>query len=373
MKKQFLFAMAFVTTFVMGACSSDFEEYSDLNETYANEVSGEMLGKNLMSSFDNPITRSTDIKERSYPDYYGGAYLKANGTFVVNVKNDTPDVREDLIRRCKGSEFETRIVEYSYNDLMSIAYKLDDYILNNKEEVAVLKFYGFDVIDETNKIVIRLGDISEDNIKSFATKVMHAPCLEYIKSEPMIAQAGTIYSGQSLYYVSWGSVGFRAKRSGVEGFVTAGHVAKAVGVEVFANTTDLSGIGMVEVTQTSGDMDAAFCSAINGYTPSNQLYDEFFSLTPSLATYYSGSTVYLNGRNNNSSGTISSLEATITTDGVTLTGMIRANYTSAAGDSGGVIYSSDSEIAGTHIGSDGTYRFFQPASRTVERYGLQLY
>lgn len=372
MKKQFLFATALVTTFVIGACSSDFEECTEVG-TYANEVSGDMLGQNLMSSFDNPITRSTDIKERCYPDYYGGAYMKSNGKLVVNIKNETPDVIGDLTRRCKGNGFETKIVENSYTDLMAIAYKLDDFILNNKEVVTTLKFYGFDVVDETNNIVIRLGDTSEENIKSFTTKVMNAPCFEYVKSEPMVTQAGTIYSGQSLYYVSWGSVGFRAMRSEVAGFVTAGHVAKTAGFEVFANSTDISGIGIIEITQTSGDMDAAFCSAINGYTPSNLLYDEFFSLTPSLATYYSGSTVYLNGRNNNSSGTISSLYATITADAVTLTGMIRANYTSASGDSGGVIYSNNSEIAGTHIGSDGTYRYFQPASRTVERYGLELY
>lgn len=61
---------------------------------------------------------------------------------------------------------------------------------------------------------------------------------------------------------------------------------------------------------------------------------------------------------------------------VTLTGIVKMTCNSQSGDSGCIVYTPDDmNIAGTLIGgvTNSNPSYFMPASRTVEKYGLELY
>lgn len=89
-----------------------------------------------------------------------------------------------------------------------------------------------------------------------------------------------------------------------------------------------------------------------------------------------------NGRHSASTGYINSTYATSTFKwpsqgiSVTLTGIVKMTCNSQSGDSGCIVYTPDDmNIAGTLIGgvTNSNPSYFMPASRTVEKYGLELY
>ncbi|MDC1762928.1 MULTISPECIES: hypothetical protein, partial [Bacteroidaceae] len=164
--------------------------------------------------------------------------------------------------------------------------------------------------------------------------------------------------------------------------VTAGHVVQKAGTYVYENESMSTPIGCAEISQTSGDTDAAFCYSMNGYTFSNHLYSDFLSVNPKLSSYLVNSKVAIRGRHSASTGYINSTYATSTFKwpsqgiSVTLTGIVKMTCNSQSGDSGCIVYTPDDmNIAGTLIGgvTNSNPSYFMPASRTVEKYGLELY
>lgn len=108
----------------------------------------------------------------------------------------------------------------------------------------------------------------------------------------------------------------------------------------------------------------------------------FLSVNPKLSSYLVNSKVAIRGRHSASTGYINSTYATSTFKwpsqgiSVTLTGIVKMTCNSQSGDSGCIVYTPDDmNIAGTLIGgvTNSNPSYFMPASRTVEKYGLELY
>lgn len=77
------------------SCTSELDEIN--NTVHQQEtLSGNELGANLMKSFQNAVSRSSEIKHLSYPSYYGGAYLNKEGKLVVKVVNKTSEEIEKI-------------------------------------------------------------------------------------------------------------------------------------------------------------------------------------------------------------------------------------------------------------------------------------
>lgn len=390
MKKSvfgFLF-LAFVG--LVTSCSSDLDDVvSGSNDFGKSSLSGRELGENLIKSFHNSISRSSDVMDLSYPSYYGGAYLTEKGELVVNVVNKTSEeIESDLITRCGGNGVVIDVCEYSYSDLLDAAKRMDGYLLSKNNTDNPLKFYGFSVCDVENDIEVYLGDISETNVQKFKKEVLEKPFLRFVQLEEPAFQS-EILTGQSIVsgVGAYGSVGFRAKRVDdhvvpFEGFVTAGHVVRQAGTYVYEDESMSTPIGCAEISQTSGDMDAAFCYSMNGYTFSNHLYSDFLSVNPELSYYLANTKVAICGRYSSSTGIVSSTYATASFKwnslgiSVTLTGIVKMTCNSRSGDSGCIVYTPDDmNIAGTLIGGveNSNPSYFMPASRIVEKYGLELY
>ena len=386
--KKFYYVILSMIAIALVSCTSELDEIN--NTVHQQEtLSGNELGANLMKSFQNAVSRSSEIKHLSYPSYYGGAYLNKEGKLVVKVVNKTSEeIEKDLITRCGGNGSIVDICEYSYSELLNAAEKMDNYLLSKKNADNPFEFYGFSICDTDNNIEVYLGDISESNIQDFKKEVLEEPFLKFVKSEKP-AFLSEILTGQSIVSGtrSYGSVGFRAKRKDshvvpVTGFVTAGHVVQKAGTYVYENESMSTPIGCAEISQTSGDTDAAFCYSMNGYTFSNHLYSDFLSVNPKLSSYLVNSKVAIRGRHSASTGYINSTYATSTFKwpsqgiSVTLTGIVKMTCNSQSGDSGCIVYTPDDmNIAGTLIGgvTNSNPSYFMPASRTGKKYGLEFY
>lgn len=385
MKTNFLY-VGLAVMFFLSACSSDsiMEEIDNsvLLETNVTKSSSTFdVIRNLKESFKNNVTRTLD---NSYPSYYGGMYVNEDNILVVQIVGaDSIAIKNDLALRAKSSQFQMNACKYSYNELLSTAKNLEAYMISHKEDPDNIKFYGFCIRDKENDIEIKLGDSSAGNIEKFKSLVLDKEYFSYSQSKQMVFESELLL-GQSIYYLSWGSLGFRARRTDgvvapVDGFVTAGHVTKSVGTEIYADNQLSETIGVTELWRIGGNMDASFCRTTNNYAVTNQLYQDITSsVTPELASYAVGSTVNLRGRHNASSGVITTTYATWTISGVTLSGLVGSYYQSQSGDSGGLIYTPDDmRIAGIHTAGavDSGYgvRYFTPAEAIVSYFGLTLY
>lgn len=340
------------------------------------------VADNLMKSFQSGVTRSTQVV---YPDYFGGLYFDKANNLVILVKNDDISrVRKDIIKRGQGDSFDIVKCSNSYNELLNVAKILDSYLLNESSWSETVGLTGFSILDDKNIVEVSLRNISEEKIKEVQSKIGVNNLVRFVKSENIVQESKTLTYGQPMYYVSFGSIGFRAKRSighmvPVNGFVVSGHVAKTNGAEIYENGTSMTSIGKVEALKIGGNVDAAFCHFLNGYQLSNKLYSDFTYVNSNLGSLYVGTPVGLRGKNTASRGTIISTYATLKYSGsaVTLVGVMTASYSSTGGDSGGIIYTTNGmQIAGIHIAGPETgtgVRYFSPASAIIQEFGLQLY
>lgn len=365
----------------MFSCTSELDEVSSM-KIDNKVISGKDLGKNLIASFKDVNSRSFEIKTFSYPFYYGGAYLDKE-CLIINVTQTSPDVVEDLRIRCGGNGFILKKCNNAYAELLEVADKMDDFLLanNGKDKINDLKFYGFTICELSNDIEVRLGDVSKENIDRFKHEVSNVSYIHFVEETELPCFKSREYKlGESVFcYLEYGSIGFRAKQGTSTGFVTAGHVGKQVGLPIYEDEYSVDEIATVEATQFGGDLDAAFCKAINGNTFSNYVTNNFFEVNPKLASYMANTPIGFAGRHTSCTGYVTNPYASQTfKGGVTLSGIVEITTTSITqyGDSGGLIYTTDDmDIAGTLIGGymNSSIAYFCPAARIVERYDLELY
>lgn len=69
--KKFYYVILSMIAIALVSCTSELDEIN--NTVHQQEtLSGNELGANLMKSFQNAVSRSSEIKHLSYPSYYGG-------------------------------------------------------------------------------------------------------------------------------------------------------------------------------------------------------------------------------------------------------------------------------------------------------------
>ena len=94
--KKFYYVILSMIAIALVSCTSEIDEIN--NTVHQQEtLSGNELGANLMKSFQNAVSRSSEIKHLSYPSYYGGAYIvytpddmNIAGTLIGGVTNSNP-------------------------------------------------------------------------------------------------------------------------------------------------------------------------------------------------------------------------------------------------------------------------------------------
>lgn len=152
-----------------------------------------------------------------------------------------------------------------------------------------------------------------------------------------------------------GSIGVIAKRDGVLGFVTAGHVVDKIGTKVFQpSKSDSNRVGETKVVsnwQSSADSDSAFLQAEYSRRDEPEVGtiwkddNSFYEVSQSGVAKV-GDQVIMSGQNNNTgteNGEVIVVGATVKfADGGTLKNQVITNYKTEQGDSGGPVFKIDS-------------------------------
>lgn len=297
--------------FVCGAlvfsCSNS-DVSSDVNNSIVenNVLSVSDIANNLGSSFMPTTRNAIEDGTFDYPDYYGGMCVKDNQKLVVLVLDgDWESVRKDVKERCRSSNFELEVCQYSMNQIMSVSKKISESGLNILKE---LKVYYWGVDEEKNRLLVMMGDVSEDNLNKFKSLVVDSPVIEFCESTPVTLYAETVNPGSGGYEAvgpGWGSIGFRCKYQNKNAFVTSGHVMRAVGKVLYKDETYKVSYGMCVACDVTG-RDIAICTPSTGITISNTFTFGSSSRTLSTKTSLPSKNlpVGLKGKYNSSSGLI---------------------------------------------------------------------
>lgn len=328
----------------------------------------------LMASFISPYL---DTDEKIYPDYYGGSYINDSGQLVVYVTDNAamPAVLLD------NSNVIYEPCTYSYNELLTVMDELNSYKFSRMKNVIASNFNEFGIYDSENRVIVKLDNLSEESIKEFKENVCDSDAIEFEQGYGPINTEVSVNAGAKISFSGGSaSVGYRAKRNGVVGIVTAGHAAESVGTDISYNGTNFASC---KATQQGGKADAAFCAITNSsYSPTNTLEGTSNVLSKTISKPGVGTTINKIGmKTGHTTGKVLSTNSTATfTSGATISNLTTADYSSAPGDSGCVIYSYISSTnarltLGIHTGAsnDGVTRYFTKANEVNAALGTSRY
>lgn len=350
------------------------ESLSRYDEDFlTNQEEAAMNYETMIDSFE--LSRST---EPDYPAAYGGSYIDDNGELIVYVSKNRK-TRDEFVQNTENlldnDDYSIEEVEYSYNELVSVMNELNEYKTAHNDDVSN-NFNYYWLSDKDNNIVVETSDMSEGAIEAFKEQVSDSPMIVFKQcSGPMVPEI-SMKPGQSIKTVGSGSMGYRAKKGSKVGFVSAGHMGNLNDTVYVGNTA----VGKITSKQASGKVEATFIEITNSnYTPSNTINGTSNTLSTKTSKPGVGTVINKCGASTGAtSGKIISTNATITVDGTTFTDVTTADYSSAPGDSGGIVYSYVSSTntrytLGTHSFSDGTTRTFIKADNTNSALGLTRY
>lgn len=328
----------------------------------------------LMAQF---VTGYSDFSEKSYPDYYGGSYINEDGQLVVYIAEN----KDSVLALSENENVIYESCKYSYNELLSIMDELNNYKLRRSSDAIASNFNEFGLYDSENRVIVKLDDLSDESIAEFKENVCDSDAIEFEQGYGPIKKEVSVTAGSKISYSGGSaSIGYRVKKDGVVGFVTAGHAANSVGKTINYNGTAFA---TCQATQQGGNADAGFCKITNSsYSPTNTLSGTSNVLSTTISEPGVGTTINKIGMSTgHTSGTILSTNVTATFDtGATISNLTTANYSSAAGDSGGVVYSYISSTGarltlGIHTGAsnDGVTRYYTKANEVNSALGTTRY
>jgi streptogrisin B len=313
------------------------------------------------------FTASRVTEDRLYSDYYGGSFITADGKLRIYV-TASDSAAMDFFAPLPTDTVEYMECLYSYNELKDIMNILNKYKLANPDNTVAKNFNQFGLFDTDNRVIVFLDNLSDEAIQSFKATVYDSDAIVFKQSVGAMVEEISINPGAEITDVNGiASVGFRAKRRGVNGFITAAHFALNIGEAINCNGTDMA---ICVARQREGSVDAAFCEITNsGYAPTNTLNGTDSTLSTEISEPGAGSIVNKIGRTTGHTyGTIISTDYTaLYSDGTVLTNLTQASYGSEPGDSGGIVYlyfrSKEERLTlGIHTSSNGTYACYTKAN-----------
>lgn len=421
-KKEMAILMVFVFTVISNivvlADSSDTNadvSGGQIIQTYIRENKrGEDSGNDVMGNeeesnqiYSKMMSNMEDAEE--YPDCYAGAYIDDAGELVVLVTDLSSETEKEIEKIAENDDFKLETVDVSYNDLLEIQAYITDYYENNYQNSAIegvnelLDSYVEIWIDDMeNRVVVNIEDLTDEKVATFKEYITddenvvleNSDTIEYDATAWKLGRAIYRYkstSGSTVYSSKY-STGFRCKylvSSGIYyyGFVTSAHGGNTVGKVIYANGACSTSLGKIVARKYSGSVDAAFVRLTNSnYSISNQvLYKNSSGDTggKTLNTSYHmeyatvGSTIYKSGAATYlTSGEVISSSCSITVDGTTFTHIIKTDYKSAGGDSGGVVYVKYNDkywAVGIHESHSNNYSYAVSAKYIVSGLGVSVY
>ena len=289
------------------------------------------------------------IQNKYDDDSYGGCYIEDD---ILHINLTKPTLQDTLF--CINKKAVIESVNYSSKELKIIQQKIAT--LLKEVQCATIEINDFN-----NNIIVSLQKKDEHYIKAIKRMYHDTDLIQFNTLEnqivfsdqssitPMASSSLYVYAGARINDVS---VGFCTSSSG---FYTCGH-GLSIGSRIYLNNSTL--IGTVTRRQLSGKTDAAYVEITNSNYVSIQKWITGETYTAGLMynrSYVPGRPVTMVGSTSGKeTGTIVSSSVTVTStppeggNSVTLTDMVKANYSCKPGDSGGGVFDLNKTALGIH-------------------------
>lgn len=374
-----------------------------LNDTNANQYSQKNYDKMVKENHSNmeysllmnaykheSLSKSksllSDETSISYPNYYAGAYINDIGDLVVLTTTVDNSV-EEIKNITRNQDIKIEVADNSYNELLDIKETIEEEYkeyyntYSNSVDIAdseliatLVNFTGVGISERNNKVFVDLRDTSNDNIALFEKYFSSSNSIYYVQSSPAVEESTSLYCGAAIYTVNGsGSIGYRCmlKKGSqyLHGFITAGHVtgsAEFTNVYTSSSLTQSSKIGTLQAYKYSDNVDMAFIKVDSEYELLPETHNDKVVGDNYFTSISEGKKIFMSGSQSiETTGEIESNSYSFTSEsGVLLTDCIKSNYSSSAGDSGGIVYAeinNSTAIVGIHHGVKTELLFFKKA------------
>ena len=226
-----------------------------------------------------------------YPDYYGGSYTSDDGKLVICIPEDATPAETAALSKLDDDSYVIETVDYSYNTLKEVMGQLNDYFLNEDNDISN-NINRFGIYDNQNRIVVSLFDASPEKIAEFKETVCDSSAIIFEEKENIINTEVSVNPGNEIqngnYYAS---MGYRATLDGKDGFVTSAHFAD---LDDYITNVNGTRIARVVARNYGGSADAVFCQMIGSHTPTNTLVVDGVSNNLSTQIGLPGVTTHIN-------------------------------------------------------------------------------
>ena len=346
-----------------------------LKNISAKQIKAEEIGSLIESSFTS--TRSSG--EQTYPDYYGGLYINDKKEVVVLIKGDPIQYCQILMGKTKNNEFKIQQCSYSFKELQDVVELMNQKFMNNKELIHETGVDAYGIRTDENKIIVELSNCTENDIKTFRTKIIDSPMLTFKKTKGNYEMLSTTFNpGEGISsggYTS--SIGYRVKKNGLKCIVSAGHGIQNVGQNIsYGSTTCGKCLG----THIGENIDAAYCSLNSGYEASNKTQFSKVTLNPTVEVLPLGYQAHMDGIfSGHKYGEVTKVDKAIhfkvNNIDYIFTNMTEVTLLAKEGDSGGVVFTVKKNVAG--IVQSGNkeegHMYYVKADLINNYYGLTMY
>lgn len=136
------------------------------------------LNEDLHNSFSANITRTDNDEDASYPAYFGGSYTSSNDSLIIFVKDMSQNGIADIYRRIgKHPNLFFKPCSYSLNELDKLKTNLDKSYFENPILRKKLNWVSTGIDIAKNKIVVFLGNLSNESIADFKKSISDSPMI----------------------------------------------------------------------------------------------------------------------------------------------------------------------------------------------------
>ncbi len=336
------------------------------------------------------IGSKSDTGEPILPPFYGGSFIEPDGNLKIFVVGDSISAVSKIKKISDSEILRFQSAEFSYQELLDVNQAIVRAIENGGPMAVKKNISAFGLNVGCNAVEVYLIDNSETKIEEFK-KMYNHPCLMFSQLDRFVNEASDINPGDKVCKTistldKFGSIAFRAQETSGEkrkGFVTAGHVL-AVNADAYIDSVKM-GVCVKSMYDNGGKADAAFVvvdsDKVKDYNLGNYINGVKTSEL-SLSTRQPGVGTYVNkwgAQTGNSGGYIKNTVVNMMADDkIVMQDLVSADYKSAEGDSGGIVYayissSNTRYTVGVHKGSIEGLSLYSKADNVLSALGLKRY
>lgn len=281
--------------------------------------------------------------EGTYPEYYGGAFIDKNdnlNALVIDGKQEMAVVLEAMgiiLKPCR----------FTYNELNEIMDQINSFMITHPGSMLLENLLSAYLLEEQNIIIVELIEYSQEYIEMFQMLISSSEAIRFIEARSALMDTGEIDCGSLIESSKPSSMSIccRAKKNSFKGFITVGHSIPSLEPGENIVYSDKKPVAVCTQKQNSGIADAAFCEIIDPeFVVTNKIAKSELELDTETSDAIVGETVNMTGLiSSASSGRVNSTNLSVFIRGNFFYNLVRADYKSKPGDSGGIVYTYNPE------------------------------